>query len=67
MKDKNIIIAPTREYSPYSQCYGKKQYKLKRRALQDIKILATVNPDETFTVYECPHCHKFHVGTVRQI
>jgi hypothetical protein len=34
MKDKNIILAQTPVYSPYSQCLGKKQYDLKRRAIK---------------------------------
>jgi len=66
MKDESIVIPVTKVYSPYKQCYGKKQYEFKRRALKDARSLATDNPDSNFTVYECPHCGKFHVGKVRK-
>lgn len=64
MKDHNITIAPTVEYDPSTQCVGKKQHEFKRRAIKEAQRL----PKETripFTVYECPHCKKFHVGGVR--
>ncbi len=64
MKDKSIKLAKSYVYSPQSQCYGKKQYKYKRRAIKDAQSLS-LDTGETFTVYECPHCGKYHVGSAR--
>ena len=44
----------------------KKPYKLKRRALDDVRSLAASHPDMAFTVYLCPHCGKYHVGSVKK-
>lgn len=66
MKDKNIVLAPTKKYKKSNQCKFKKPYKLKRRAIKDSRLLTANNPDCIFTVYECPHCGKYHVGKVRK-
>lgn len=64
MKDKNIVLAPTPKYNKLNQCKFKKPYKLKRRAIKDARGLSA-ETGLVFTVYECPHCGKFHVGSVR--
>lgn len=66
MKEKSIVIPKTPKYNKMNQCRGKKRYDLKRRALKDCQALAAEVPDSIFTVYECPHCGKFHVGSVRK-
>jgi hypothetical protein len=65
MKDKSIVLKPARIYNPDNQCRWKHPYKLKRRALKDAHELAKNNPGLVFTVYECPHCGKYHVGKER--
>lgn len=64
MKEKSISVTKSPKYNPKKQCYGKKQYKLKRKALKDAQSLTRENPEEIFSVYECPHCGKYHVGSV---
>lgn len=64
MKEKTIILQPTKKYNKINQCKFKKQYKLKRRALKDAHSLSK-ETGLVFTVYECPHCGKYHVGKVR--
>jgi predicted RNA-binding Zn-ribbon protein involved in translation (DUF1610 family) len=66
MKDSSIEVHKSPKYNPKRQCFGKKQYKLKRRAVADAQSLGKECPDEIFSAYECPHCGKYHVGTVRQ-
>ena len=69
MKEKSVAITPaerTPVYNPKNQCWGKKPYKLARRAMKDSRGLATDYPDMIFTVYRCPHCGKYHVGSVRK-
>ena len=69
MKESSVHTIPKEQtpiYNPKNQCYGKKQYKYARRAMKDCQSLAADNPDRVFTVYYCPHCKKYHVGTVRQ-
>jgi hypothetical protein len=66
MKEKTVSIIQTPVYNPINQCFGKKQYKLRRRAMVDAHGLAENNPEDVFTVYECPHCHKYHIGRVRK-
>jgi hypothetical protein len=65
VKDKNIIISKTKKYLPFKQCYGKKPYDFKRRALKYAREYA-IETGLAFTVYECPHCGKFHIGKVRE-
>jgi phage FluMu protein Com len=68
MKESSISIIPpesTPVYNPINQCWGKKPYRLVRRAMKDCRSLAAENPGMAFTVYKCPHCKKFHVGSVR--
>lgn len=64
MKEKSIFLPPSPVYNKKNQCDGKKPYDLKRRALKDARGLSK-DTGRMFTVYECPHCHKFHVGGVR--
>jgi hypothetical protein len=64
MKDKSIHLAPAEHHNPENQCRWKKRYNLKRRALADAHELS-LETGLIFTVYECPHCGKFHVGKVR--
>jgi hypothetical protein len=66
MKEKNIVLAPAVKYNKLNQCKFKKPYKLKRRAIVDARELSKCVPGEVFTVYECPHCGKYHVGKVRK-
>jgi predicted RNA-binding Zn-ribbon protein involved in translation (DUF1610 family) len=65
MKDSNIVLQPVVVYNPMNQCFGKKQYRIKRRAINAARELAA-DTGKTFTVYECPHCGKYHVGSVRE-
>jgi hypothetical protein len=64
MKDSSIDLPKSPIYSPYTQCYGKTQYKVKRRAIKRAAAYAAES-GEVFTVYECPHCKKYHIGGVR--
>jgi hypothetical protein len=64
MKDKTIVLPQSPKYNKLNQCKFKKPYKLKRRALKDAHSLSA-ETGLAFTVYECPHCGKFHVGKVR--
>jgi hypothetical protein len=70
MKESTVSVIPpesTPVYNPKNQCYGKKRYKLARRAMKDAQSLAADYPNMAFTVYHCPHCGKYHVGSVRTI
>ena len=60
----NIRIRETKTYAPFSQCYGKKQYKFKRRAIKDAHSLSA-DTGQPFTVYHCPHCKQYHIGSVK--
>jgi len=62
MKDSSITVRKSPKYNPENQCKFKKKYKFKRRALKDSENLTKDNPGIIFTVYECPHCGKYHVG-----
>jgi len=64
VKDSNITLAPTKKYNIKNQCYGKTAYTIKRRAIARAREYAELSGD-VYTVYECPHCHKFHIGKVR--
>ena len=66
MKDKNISLTDSPKLNPKTQCWGKKKYPIKRRALEDAHDLAEKHPEFVFTLYECPHCHNFHVGRVKK-
>ena len=68
MKESSVYVVPpefTPIFNPMNQCHGKKKYRLARRAMKDCRSLATENPESIFTVYHCPHCGKYHVGSVR--
>jgi len=65
MKDSNITVRKSPKGNPDNQCRGKHRYMLKRRALRDAEALAKKSPEHIFTVYECPHCGKYHVGKER--
>lgn len=64
MKESSIKIIATKVYSPFSQCYGKKQYLFKRRAIKDVHSLSE-DTGQPFTVYLCPHCKQYHIGSVK--
>ena len=64
MKDSNITLAPTKKYNIKNQCFGKKQFTLKRRAINRAREYAELT-GVPFTVYLCPHCKHYHVGKVR--
>lgn len=64
MKESNIKIRETKVYAPFSQCYGKKQYQFKRRAIKDAHSLSA-DTGQPFTVYHCPHCKQYHIGSVK--
>jgi predicted RNA-binding Zn-ribbon protein involved in translation (DUF1610 family) len=66
MKESSITVRKSPKHDPENQCKFKKQYRLKRRALKDSQALTAQNPEEVFTVYECPHCGKYHVGRERK-
>lgn len=69
MKESSIAVIPdakTPKYNPRNQCWGKKPYGLARRAMKDCQNLAKEYPESIFTVYHCPHCCKYHVGSVRK-
>ena len=64
MKESSIKIRETKVYAPVSQCYGKKQYRFMRRALKDAHSLSE-DTGMAFTVYLCPHCKQYHIGSVK--
>lgn len=66
MKEASITVRKSPKHDPENQCRFKKPYTLKRRALKDSQALSKNNPEEIFTVYECPHCGKYHVGRERK-
>jgi hypothetical protein len=66
MKESSIKVNKSRKGDPEKQCRMKHRYDLKRRALKDSHSLTADNPEYIFTVYECPHCGKYHVGKVRR-
>jgi hypothetical protein len=66
MKDSSIELQPEIVFNPDNQCRGKHKYEFKRRALKDAHGLTKENPTCIYTVYHCPHCGKYHVGSVRK-
>ena len=66
LKDDSIFLTKSPVLNPVTQCHIKKKYDLKRRALDDARKLAAAHPEMAFTVYECPHCGKYHVGSVKK-
>ncbi len=65
MKESSIIVRKSPYMDFENQCKFKRRYKLARRALKDAQVLTLSNPSTIFTVYECPHCGKYHVGSER--
>ena len=66
MKDRYIQLVPTRKYSFETQCQGKKQFCIIRRAIDTNHLIAMNSPDAVLTVYECPWCGCFHDHSSRR-
>lgn len=59
-RPKKTIIQPT---FGLKSCVGKYCYLNITHATQEMLILQESIPDKYFTIYECPVCQAFHIGS----
>ena len=61
--NEDIVIPPTPLYDYDKQCKGKVKYETPTDALFFCHSVVK-KERRPFTVYECPYCRSYHVGSV---
>lgn len=56
----------TRRRNPYSQCISKRAYEYRSDAVEHAREIAA-KTGVRYEAYICPHCRKYHVGSLRPV